>query len=106
MENNRLSKEKVMKIIYSAVDDVNKLLPRESRLVKSPGSVLMGRSGKLDSLGLINMIVAVESNIENEFGVSISLVDARAMSQEKGPFGTIQALADYISTLLEEGSNV
>lgn len=105
MENRRQNKEKVTKAIYGAVDDVNKLLPRQSRLVKSPDSVIIGRSGKLDSLGLVNMIVAVESKIRAEFGISINLAEAGVMSQDKGPLRTIGTLANYVTARLEENLN-
>jgi len=65
----------------------------------------LGSSSKLDSLGLINIIVAVENNIENEFDTTITLADERAMSQENSPFRTVGSLADYIELLLEEKLN-
>ncbi len=97
--------EKVIQIIFDVVDEVNEELPEESRLEKSPDTVLFGESGKLDSLGLVNLVVAVEENLEDEFGKAISLTDEKAMSQKRSPFKTVKTLAEYITTLLEEKDN-
>ena len=66
---------------------------------------LLSDKGKLDSLGLINLIVTVEQNIEDDFDITITLADERAMSQEHSPFRTIKTLTDYIEILLEEKLN-
>lgn len=97
--------QRVVKTIFGAVDEVNQLLPEEQRLGKSIDTVLSGNSGQLDSIGLVNLIVATEQKIEEEFAVPIALADERAMSQENSPFRTIGTLANYISSLLEENSN-
>ena len=69
-----------------------------------PVTPLFGRSGVFDSLGLVAAIVAVEEAIEEEFGVSVTLADERAMSQKRSPFLNMSALADYAQTLIEEES--
>ena len=93
--------EKVVEAVFKAVDEVNQQLAREQHVDKSVDTVLTGPSAKLDSLGLVNFIVATEQEIEKEFGMIISLADESAMSQIKSPLTTIGALVDYISTLLE-----
>jgi acyl carrier protein len=93
-------REKVLQAIYGAVEEANATLPAERRLEKSPETVLFGKDGKLDSLGLVNLIVATEQRIEEAFGVAVTLADERAMSQQHSPFRTIGSLADYAATLL------
>jgi len=75
-------------------------------LDKSIDADLFGGKGKLDSLGLVSFVVATEQEIEEEFGVPISIADERAMSQKNSPFKTLGTFADYISLLLEEDSDV
>ena len=101
----KTNKEKVIHAMFAAVDDVNKLLPEERRLQKSPDIVLYGTSGQLDSLAFVNFILAVEHRIQEEFGCELTLTDGDAMSQKNGPMGTIATLADYISLLLEKKFN-
>lgn len=101
MTNN----ERITNVIFSAVEEVNDQLPRKQRLEKSIDAILFGKSGKLDSLGLVNLIVAVEEKIQEEFGVTVTLADERAMSQTNSPFKSLGTLADYVVLLLEEQAN-
>lgn len=98
MEN----KERVTKVVFETVDEVNQQLPGEQQLEKSKKTVLFGGASSLDSLGLVNFIVATEQAIEDEFGVTITIADERAISQKNSPFKTIETLIDYICQLLEE----
>ncbi len=58
-------------------------------------SVLFGKDGALDSMGLVTLIVAVEQAIEDRFGAAAGLADEKAMSQAKSPYRTVATLADY-----------
>ncbi len=98
-------KEKILKLIYEAIDVLNAQLSKEEYIEKSASTALFGQGSKLDSLGLINLIVAVEQNIEDEFETSITLADERAMSQKHSPFRTEASLAEYIEMLLNEMLN-
>ena len=97
--------EKILNLIYVTLDEYNEQLSDELQLEKSSDTKLFGRGSKLDSLGLVNLIVAVEQNIEDEFDVIITLADERAMSQEHSPFRTVGSLVDYIEVLLGEKLN-
>jgi D-alanine--poly(phosphoribitol) ligase subunit 2 len=94
--------ERILQTIYSAVDEINEQLPEGKTLDKSPDTVLFGNSGKLDSLGLVSLIVTVEQSIQEGFGAEITLADERALSQRNSPFRTISTLSEYISLLLAE----
>ncbi len=100
MKNN----EKVIQAIFSAVDEINEnnRLSGKQQLKKSTDTVLFGITGALDSLSFVNLIVATEQIIEDEFGVTLTIADERAMSQKNSPFKSIKTLADYVSLLLEE----
>ncbi len=100
-----IERERVIQTIFDAIDELNQQLSAEQKVEKSLDTVLFGRSGQLDSLGLVNLIVMTEQNIEVEFGVPINLADEKAMSQKDSPFKTIEKLADYITLLLEENSH-
>ena len=98
-------KEKIIKVVNNSIDELNQQLSEQERLEKSLETRLFGGNSILDSLGLINLIVAVEQNIEDEFDISLTLADERAMSQRHSPFRTVGSLVDYISMLFEEESN-
>ena len=97
--------EKILNLIYVTLDEYNEQLSDELQLEKSSDTKLFGQGSSLDSLGLINLIVAVEQNIEDKFDVTITLADERAMSQETSPFRTVGTLTDYIEMLLDEKLN-
>jgi acyl carrier protein len=99
------NQERILQAIYSAVDEINEQLPKGKALDKSPETVLFGKSGKLDSLGLVSLIVAVEQNIHDEFGVDITLADERAMSQQNSPFKSVKTLSDYVAVLLADNES-
>ncbi len=95
-------KENIIMAIYEAIDQINVSNKAGPLLEKSPKTVLFGESGTLDSLGLINLIVATEEAIERDFEKTITLADDRALSQKVSPFQTVETLAAYIETLLTE----
>jgi len=97
-------RDDILKVIYDAVDDLNQQLPENDKLEKSLDQDLYGMSGDLDSLGLVNLVVATEQYVEESLDVLISLTDERAMSQKNSPFRTIGTLAEFVEKLVVEQS--
>jgi acyl carrier protein len=64
-------------------------------------TVLFGKDGALDSMGLVTLIIAVEQAIEDRFETSIGLADEKAMSQAKSPYRSVGSLADYALSQVE-----
>lgn len=63
---------------------------------------LFAKDGLLDSMGIISLVVALEQAIEDRSGISVSLADQRALSQSRGPYRTIGAVAEYAGVVLNE----
>jgi acyl carrier protein len=61
---------------------------------------LIGGDKILDSMGLVNVIVDIETAFLDE-DIEISLTSESAMSSRISPFRTIGALCNYISKQLE-----
>jgi D-alanine--poly(phosphoribitol) ligase subunit 2 len=97
-----MESEKIAQIIFDVIDETNAELPADRRLEKSKDAILFGNSGKLDSLGIVHFIVAVEGRVREELGVPITLADERAMSQKNSPFRTVSSLSAYIAQLMGE----
>ncbi len=95
------ARERVLRAVFNGIEVVNQVLPKEAQLNKTLDTVLMGESGELDSLRLVNLIVAIEQELEEEFHVSVNLADDEGMSLKDNPFATVGTLADYLSGLLE-----
>ncbi len=87
-------------MIYSAIDEVNERLPAEERLDKSIDTILFGESGRLDSLGLVNLIVAIEQKIEEEYGITVVLAEEGELG-DMTPFTTTGKLVNHVSWILE-----
>lgn len=63
---------------------------------------LVGPHSLIDSLTLVSFIVDIEQKVNEKYDVSITIVDERAMSQQKSPFKTIETLTKYVGFLIEE----
>ncbi len=99
------NQEIVLASIYRAIDELNELEPTERRIEKMPDTPLYGPASVLDSLGLVNLIIAIENEVDESCGATLTIADERAMSRKESPFRTIQSLADYIVRRLEEGGS-
>lgn len=99
------ARNKILKGIYVAIDEVNEQLPEDQNLEKSLETVLLGSSGKLESVNLVNLLVAIEENIEETFGIPISITDERAVSEKNSPFRTVETLCNFVLNLLDEKQN-
>ena len=92
--------ENTLAAIYRAVDWINGESPPDRQLSKAPETQLLGSQSILDSMHLVSLIVAIEREVEETFGVALTLADERALSMKASPFRSIQSLADYIGMLM------
>jgi acyl carrier protein len=97
--------ENIVTAIYRAVDWINGELPPDRQLIKAPETRLLGSQSVLDSMHLVSLIVTIEREVEDAFGVALTLADERALSMEASPFRSIQSLADYIGILIIDARN-
>ena len=95
------NEQEIIKIIYNAIDQINEELPKNNRIEKKMDATLFGREGKLDSLGLVNLIVAVEEGISDKYDKFITIANEKAMSLKNSPFRNVQTLSEYILSLEE-----
>jgi acyl carrier protein len=101
-EESSVNNGDILSLIQRAINDFNDQRTADERLLDTPEASLFGRDGKLDSLGLVNLILAVEERISSELDVNITLADERAMSWKGSPFKTVQSLVDYVAERLKE----
>ncbi|MGD9301100.1 MAG: hypothetical protein PVI13_05970 [Desulfobacterales bacterium] len=94
--------EAISRMLFNVIDELNELRPADEHLDKNLAAPLTGDTGKLDSAGLINLIVLTEQKTAEELGTPILLTDDRTMSRVKEVFDTLGTLADYIQRLLNE----
>src|SRR5204863_1498076 len=97
------TKDQVKNVLFAAIDALNEQLPPESRLEKNSDTVLLGKDGKLDSVGFINLIVLIEEKFQEQLGVSLSMTDELDASQatQNGVFDRVDTLIERLNTLVE-----
>jgi len=103
MEDSRaVTRKDILRLVFTTIDEINETLPEDRQLTKSSETHLLGKEGKLDSLGLVSFIIILEQHIAEEFKVPITLADEKAISRTKSPFRTVENLTEYVLELLEE----
>jgi acyl carrier protein len=90
----------MLPLIYEAIDELNETL--DEPIEKSDSTQLFGSKSKLDSMGLVSLIVTVERLIDEKYGKTVTLASEKAFSRSSSPFRTVQTLSEYISELLAE----
>ena len=98
-------RNKIIELIYSSIDDLNTQKDIKDQISKTENTIIFGKGGQLDSLGLVNLIVSLEEAVNDFFNIEITLADERAMSLKSNPFQTVSTLTDYILILIEENKN-
>lgn len=98
----KIRAEQIYSVIFNSIGEINSVLPADKHLDKNENTVLYGQKSKLDSLGLVNLIVEVEQRLEDELGISVDLTDEKALSQKNSPFISVKSLTEYILNHLNE----
>jgi acyl carrier protein len=98
-------RKRVEGMLFELIEEVNEKLPEDQRIAKGKSTQLFGEGSVLDSLGLVNLIVAFEQKIQSDLGFPITLADERAMAQKPNPFRSIELLVDYAAMLIKEKAN-
>ncbi|CAH2922453.1 MAG: hypothetical protein CPSOU_4103 [uncultured Paraburkholderia sp.] len=99
-------RERIVEIILAAIQRENVLWEIPIDISAGEDTRLYGLDGQVDSLGLVSLVVEVEGKIEQQLGVSVTLVSDRAMSARRSPFATMGSLADYALGLTREVAGV
>ena len=97
--------ENIVAAIYRAVDWINGELPPDRQLIKAPETRLLDSQSVLDSMHLVSLILTIEREVEDAFGVALTLADERALSMKESPFRSIQSLANYIGIFIIDARN-
>jgi acyl carrier protein len=94
--------EKIKEIIFKAIDEINEQMEPENHIERSELTALFGKTATLDSLGFINLITAIEENIDDELDLVVTIIGEKSMSKENSPFQTVGTLIEYLQELVNE----
>lgn len=97
-----INNEKVLQVVLESIDELNAQLPKEDKFKKSIDTALFGNGGSIDSLGLISLVTTLEQKIEDNFGISTTLLEDIAALENDNPFRSIKALTNYLTSILEK----
>jgi acyl carrier protein len=90
----------ILSAVLEAIRDTNAVLPPDALLEVSEDATLLEPSGRLDSLGLVNLLVAVETRCQAAAGRPVSLTDAIVAPPDESPFRTVRTLVAHIEERL------
>lgn len=89
-------------IILQAIQDVNEQLQIDELENIHEETPLFEH---LDSLGTLDLILELESSLEDTTGNYIAVANEHSMDKEKTPFKTIVTLEDYLAKRIADESN-
>lgn len=94
--------QRVSEAVCRSIDEINRQLPDDQKLADNGTSAILGPNATLDSLGFLNLLVAVEREVETEFGTELRLTEDETIMHDS-PVETVDALIRYIAGNLEVG---
>jgi acyl carrier protein len=67
--------KKIENIVDRAIDRLNEVLPAGEPITRSLDTVLLGEGGRLDSMGFVNLVVALEDELEAQLGTKLDMAE-------------------------------
>jgi acyl carrier protein len=92
----------IQTLVFDALSLTNQSREESAQISISTDTELFGNHGCLDSMALVALLIDIEDLLLDE-GITVSLSDARAMSETNSPFRNVQTLVNYITELTKEG---
>jgi acyl carrier protein len=62
---------------------------------------LIGDNAVVTSMALVSFVADVESTLQDEHDLTVTLVSEQSLSRKRSPFRTVETLADYIVELID-----
>jgi acyl carrier protein len=90
----------MLDLVYAAIDEINAQSGGEEVVPKTPEARLLGGEHGVDSLTFVNLIVALEEQIQNRLGKPVVLVNEESMASQEHPFRTVGTLAQYAGRIV------
>jgi acyl carrier protein len=95
----------IREAVFHAIDELNQQLPPNRHLARRETTPLAGPDGPLDSLGVVNLIVLVEQQLEARAGITINLIDTELL-EGGAALNTVGTLVAFITSALDERAHV
>ena len=95
-----MNKQELVQMMIELLQDVLADSDAEYSAEVTAMTLLVGEGAAITSLSLISFITGVELAIEEKYDTELTLVSEEALSRRKSPFRMIDALSDYVLTLV------
>lgn len=90
-----LNRDQALQAVYNAIEELNPQLQDGRQLSATEDGLIFGEGAPLDSLDLVNLVMAVEQHIMDLTGDELVLASESAMSRKRSPYRSVGALAEY-----------
>lgn len=89
----------VRSVVRATLDELDAQLPAERRLAGREDAAILGEDTVLDSLAVLNLLVAVEERCADELGLAVDLLDERLLADRDGPLRSVASLVAHLEGL-------
>lgn len=86
----------VHSIVASAIMAAGSGLQAGVPAVLEPETCIYGKTGFMDSVGLVSLALEIERQMEEKYGLTLPIMDDGAFSSKHSPFRSVSTLENYI----------
>lgn len=87
--------ETALSAVQEAAKEINLSRSAEEAISTDPDAVLYGEGSSLDSVGLVQVVMAAEAHVADASGIDLVLASEAAMSRKRSPYRALRYLAEY-----------
>jgi hypothetical protein len=91
-----IDRDRIVKLVHGVIDELNELLPEGEALRKEPGTVILGEGGGLDSMGTVNLVVALDNRLQETLGRPVNLTEDPRIFEKGGVLSTVGTMTDFL----------
>ena|SRR6266498_1423716 len=86
-------------LVFRAIDRTNELLPDGAAIEKTWNEPLADHGSVLDSMGIVNLVAALEDEVARQFRMDLNITEARA-GASTDPLATVGSSIRFLSLAL------
>lgn len=86
----------------NAVKAASSGLQAGSPVVLDSETCIYGKTGFMDSVGLVSLVLEIEWRLEKDYGLTLPIMDDKAFSRKHSPFQTLSTLESYIKEKIKD----
>ena len=94
--------KQVYEIVFKAIKELYVFNELETELTDD--SIIFGEGSELDSLDLVNGLLAIESEIKAQLNVSLEVIDEGSIISEDSPFRNLDSLTKFLMAKLNDAA--